>query len=582
MDKKDLSAMESTIWEMANRLRGNMDASEYKNYILPFMFYRFLCEKQNRYLIEEHIINGKDRENPAEETMELIFGTTDLDTLHEYGETTRNFTRLFEEKRNKDGEIVHDENGEVVEVPRAGWVAEYMDFLKDCAAGIGYCITPLYDWEIIEKMVAEGRMRPSDFQAMFDSFNFSLKYNEEARIKIGGIFNDVDVVSSKLGNSTTERAKALAQIVDLVSEIAYSDENGKDVLGAIYEYLIKQFAANAGKKSGEFYTPHEVSAIISKIVTYGFDKPDTRFSVFDPTCGFGSLLLTVGKELPNGEKPGSVLYYGQELNTSTYNLCRMNLMMNDVRYDCFDIRNADTLGPDWPDGIGPDGKEHLRRFDAVVANPPYSQNWDAPEAYLKDPRFREYGGKLPPKSKADFAFLLDGLYHLNPEGTMGIVLPHGILFRGAAERTIRKVLIEKNYIDAVIGLPANLFYGTTIATVIMVLKKDRETRDILFIDASQHFTKAKTMNYITEEDIDRIFNAYKDRKDIEKLAHVASRQEIIDNDYNLNIPRYVDTSEEEPEIDLKEVEKELIEVDEEITKLQKELDEQLRLLGVIK
>lgn len=582
MQNKELENIESSIWDMANNLRGNMDASEYKNYILPFMFYRFLSEQQNKYLVDEGIVDVEPGQNPAYAAMDDLFGTTDLDVIRSYANATKNFTDLYDTKKGADGEIVIDERGMTVYVPKADWVEIYVDFVKDCTHGLGYCISPLYDWQVIENMVNEDGIRPSDFQAMFDSFNASLKYNEESRKKIEGIFNDVNLGSSKLGNSTNDRAKALAKIIGLVSEITYVDETGKDILGAIYEYLIKQFAATAGKKGGEFYTPHEVSIIMSKIVTHGHGQDkETKFSVFDPTCGSGSLLLTVGKELPDGDKPGAVVYYGQELNTSTYNLARMNMMMNNIGYDCFNIRNADTLGSDWPDGIGPDGKDHLRRFDAVVANPPYSQKWEAPEAYLKDPRFREFGGKLAPKSKADMAFLLDGLYHLDIDGTMAIVLPHGVLFRGAAEESIRKTLIQKNMIDTIIGLPANLFYGTSIPTTIMVLKKNKDNRNILFIDASKYFTKNKNKNSLSEEDIDRIFNAYNERKDIERFAHVASQQEIIDNDYNLNIPRYVDTSEEEPEIDLKEIEKQLKDVDQEIKELQEKLNEQLRLLGVI-
>ncbi len=578
MENKELQAIESTIWEMANRLRGNMDASEYKNYILPLMFYRYLSEKQNRYLVEEGIVEPEDGQSPAYAAMDFLFGTTDLEKVREYSIASKSFTKLYAEKKDKNGNVVYDEKGQTIYIPVGNWAEDYDEFLKDCTSAIGYCISPLYEWTVMKEMVDQSGVRPSDFQAMFDSFNFSLKYNQEAEKKISGIFDDVNLSNTRLGNSTTERAKAISQIIELVSEINYVDETGKDILGSIYEYLIKQFAATAGKKSGEFYTPHEVSSLMSKIVTYGFDKPNTEFTVFDPTCGSGSLLLTVGKELPDGEKPGAVKYFGQELNTSTFNMARMNMMMNNVGYDSFNIRNADTLGSDWPDGLGEDGKFHLRTFDAVVANPPYSQKWEAPESYLKDARFREYGGKLAPKSKADYAFLLDGLYHLNREGTMAIVLPHGVLFRGAAEGVIRKALIEKNLIDAVIGLPANLFYGTSIPTIIMVLKRNKPNKDILFIDASQHFTKSKNKNVLAQEDIERIFDAYKDRHDIERLARVVTKQEIIDNEYNLNIPRYVDTSEEEPEVDLEAVDRQIKEVDIQIEALLKEIDAQLKLL----
>ncbi len=580
MENNEIIAIETKIWEMANKLRGNMDAADYKNYILPFMFYRYLCDKQNRYLVDENIIEVEPGQDPAYAAMDLLFGTTDLAILRTYSKASKSFTNFHVEKKDENGKLQYDDNGDVVKERVGKWVDDYQEFVKDCSASIGYCIAPLYDWSVVQEMVESSGIQPEDFQSMFDSFNFSLKYNEEAKEKLQGIFNDINLGSSQLGSSTNDRARALAQIIGLVSEVTYSDGTGKDILGGIYEYLIKQFAASAGKKSGEFYTPHEVSMIMSKIVTYGFNKPNTEFTVFDPTCGSGSLLLTVGKELPDGDKPGAVKYYGQELNTSTFNIARMNMMMNNVGYESFNIRNANTLGPDWPDGVGKDRKPHTRTFDAVVANPPYSQNWDALEPNLNDPRFREYGGKLAPKSKADYAFVLDGLFHLNREGTMAVVLPHGVLFRGAAEASIRKALIDKNQIDAVIGLPANLFYGNTIPTIIMVLKKNKTNKDILVIDASQHFAKSKNKNFLTQEDINRIVDAYKDRKDIERFARVVSRQEVIDNDYNLNIPRYVDVSEEEPDIDLNEVEKQLKETDDQIIELQKKLNEQLmRLWG---
>jgi type I restriction enzyme M protein len=372
----------------------------------------------------------------------------------------------------------------------------------------------------------------------------------------------------------------LSRIADLIDSIEYKDEDGKDVLGAIYEYLIGQFAANAGKKGGEYYTPHAVSQVIASIVTDGKDASDYTYTVYDPTSGSGSLLLTVGKTLKGGDRPGAVQYYAQEKNTTTYNLCRMNLMMHGVDYKNMNISNADTLGRDWPDGPDAAGIDHPRSFDAVVSNPPYSSPWDVDDSRMKDPRFKDYG-KPAPKSKADFAFLLHGLYHLNDQGTMGIVLPHGVLFRGGAEEKIRQTLIDKNYIDTIIGLPANLFFGTGIPTTIMILKKNKKNKDILFIDASQEFVKAKNKNALTQENIDKIVETYRNRKDVEKYAHLASIDEIKANDYNLNIPRYVDTSDEEEEIDLKEVLAQIDQDDKEIAELEKYINEQLKILGVI-
>jgi len=290
-------------------------------------------------------------------------------------------------------------------------------------------------------------------------------------------------------------------------------------------------------------------------------------------------LLTVGNELPHDARSGAIKYYGQELNTTTYNLARMNLMMHDVTYSNMTLNNADTLESDWPDGPDEKGIDHPRSFDAVVANPPYSAKWDNDKTKLKDPRFSDYG-KLAPASKADYAFILHSLYHLNNDGTMAIVLPHGVLFRGAAEATIRQTLIEKNYLDAVIGLPANLFYGTSIPTTILVFKKNRKNKDILFIDASKEFEKGKNQNTLTEENINKIISTYEKREDVDKFAHVATLDEIKENEYNLNIPRYVDTFEEEEPVDLQEVKKMLAQDDEDIKKLEAEIAEQLKILGV--
>lgn len=296
--------------------------------------------------------------------------------------------------------------------------------------------------------------------------------------------------------------------------------------------------------------------------------------------GSGSLLLTVGNELPQRGQTGAVKYFGQELNTTTFNLARMNLMMHGVTYSNMTLSNADTLERDWPDGPDARGIDRPRSFDAVVANPPYSARWDNAKTKLKDPRFSDYG-KLAPASKADFAFVLHSYYHLNQTGTMAIVLPHGVLFRGAAEAKIRKTLIvDKNALDTVIGLPANLFYGTSIPTTILVLKRNRKTKDILFIDASAGFEKVKNQNLLRDEDIDKIITTAIARKDVDKYAHLATREEIEANDYNLNIPRYVDTFEEEEPIDLDAVNRQLKQDDAEIAKLEAEIDKQLRELGV--
>ncbi|AVP54385.1 type I restriction-modification system subunit M [Clostridium tetani] len=524
----NIQSITNKLWAMANELRGTMDASEYKNYILAFMFYRYLSEHQEEYLLKNNVID--------------VIG----------------------------GESINESyNSQVDE-------SELEDYLQDISASLGYAIAPKDTWQSLIDKINDSQVIPSDYQTIFDNFNKNAELNKEAVKDFRGVFNDINLGDSRLGNSTNERAKSLNNIVKLVDSIEYKGNDGKDILGEIYEYLIGQFAANAGKKGGEFYTPHQVSKILAKVVTEGVEKSDELFSVYDPTMGSGSLLLTVGQELPKGIP---MKYFGQELNTTTYNLARMNLMMHGISYNNMVLSNADTLESDWPDGPDAKGIDHPRSFDAVVANPPYSAKWDNDETKLKDPRFSEYG-KLAPASKADYAFILHSIYHLNKTGTMAIVLPHGVLFRGAAEGKIRETLIGKNYLDTIIGLPANLFYGTSIPTVILVLKKNRENKDILFIDASNDFEKNKNQNNLTDENINKIIKTYKERKDVEKYAHLASIEEIRENDFNLNIPRYVDTFEEEEPIDLEEINKLLEQDNKEIAELEAEINEQLKILGV--
>ncbi len=498
----------SKLWGMANKLRGTMDASEYKNYILPFMFYRYLSENQNEYL----------KVNDLKEFYEM-----------------------------KDD-------------------AEKEDYLEEISKGIGYAIDPAYTWDKIITKIENHKIKASDFQDMFDSFNTNAKRNAVAEADFANVFSDINLGDTRLGSSTNERAKALNDIVLMINEFTFKDDSGRDILGDVYEYLIGQFAANAGKKGGEFYTPHEVSQILAKVVTNDADGMGSQFRVYDPTMGSGSLLLTVQKELPNGDEEGSVEFYGQELNTTTYNLARMNLMMHGVNYRNMELKRADTLDADWP-FAEKDGTQIPLKFDAVVANPPYSHKWDTKDIDReKDTRFKGYG--VAPASKADYAFVLHGLYHLDKTGTMAIVLPHGVLFRGASEGRIRKNIIDNNLLDTVIGLPANLFYGTGIPTCVLVFKgrEARKNKDILFIDASNGFEKGKNQNKLSAENINKLIETYRNREDVEKYAHVASLDEIKENDYNLNIPRYVETFEEKEVIPLSQVAQELTEVKADITK----------------
>lgn len=511
----------SQLWSMANELRGTMDASEYRNYILGFMFYRYLSEKQEKYLIDNDIFD------------------------------------------QVEGKSIND-------LYRQDAVGDDLkDYLEDISGALGYAIAPEDTWTTLMEKIHDSKANAEDFQNIFDHFEENAQLNSFAEKDFRGVFADVNLNNSRLGNNLATRTKALIATAKMVNDFDYFDENGHDILGDVYEYLIKQFASNAGKKAGEFYTPHEVSKVLAKLVAANMDLNQESFSIYDPTMGSGSLLLTVRDEIPNGRQKGRVRFYGQELNTTTYNLARMNLMMHGVDYGNMTLRNADTLAMDWPDGLDQDGVDRPHFFDAVVANPPYSQKWDADSSKLKDPRFKDYSA-LAPKGKADYAFLLHSLYHLEQNGTMAIVLPHGVLFRGAAEGKIRKALLEKGQIDAIIGMPAGLFYSTGIPTIVMVLKKHRDNRDVLFIDASKGFEKGKNQNILRDQDIDKIIETYKKRQDVDKYAHLATMDEIKENEFNLNIPRYVDTFEEEPPIDIVALSKEMQDIDQKIAQSEAE------------
>jgi len=514
------------LFSAADSLRGKMSADQYKDYLLGLIFYKYLSDK----LLESTVVKA-------------------YKSLDEY-DTVAKQTELYKSY------ILNDKS-------KAFFIATMSDTL-------GYHIEPQYLFSELANSVKDNSFELVHLRNAFVRLETAYKQFE-------GLFDDIDLDSKQLGVDANQRNITISEVIKKLDEVDVLGHDG-DVIGDAYEYLIGEFAAGSGKKAGEFYTPQQVSNMMAQIVTIG--QEDTpSFTVYDPTMGSGSLLLTVRNELPDGSRQGAVSFYGQELNTVTYNLARMNLMMHDVTYNNMTLNNADTLESDWPDGPDRDGIDRPRSFDAVVANPPYSAKWDNSESKLKDPRFSEYG-KLAPASKADYAFILHSLYHLNNEGTMAIVLPHGVLFRGAAEGKIRQTIIEKNYLDAVIGLPANLFYGTSIPTTILVFKKNRTTRDVLFIDASNEFEKGKNQNNLSDKNITKIIETYRNRQDVDKYAHVASIEEIKENDYNLNIPRYVDTFEEEEELNLDEINRMIEQDNREIAQLEKEIAEQLALLGV--
>lgn len=478
MNKQQLAAK---IWKTANNMRSKIEANEYKDYILGFIFYKFLSDKLE-------------------------------DSLKNDGWDDESFKEGLDET---DDEIV-----------------------KYCKKKFGYFIS--YD-NLFSTWLAKGKdFTVADVRDALSAFNRNI-YESHKKV-FDKIFFTLETGLSKLGDSSGSQTKAVNELIHLIKDIPMDDKQGYDVLGFIYEYLISMFAANAGKKAGEFYTPHEVSLVMSEIVANHLKQKD-EISIYDPTSGSGSLLINIGKSVAKYMKDkNKIKYYAQELKDNTYNLTRMNLIMRGILPDNIVARNGDTLEDDWPyfDDNDKERTYQALYVDAVVSNPPYSQAWD-PKNKENDARFSRFG--LAPKSKADYAFLLHDLYHLKPDGIMTIVLPHGVLFRGGEEEKIRTNLIEQNHIDAIIGLPANIFFGTGIPTIVMVLKQKRTNTDVLIIDASKGFIKVGKNNKLQASDIKKIVDTVVNRESIEKYSRVVTRDEIRQNEYNLNIPRYVDSSE---------------------------------------
>lgn len=477
MNKQELA---NKIWESANKMRSKIEANEYKDYILGFIFYKYLSDQEVKFL--------KEKEFTDEDIKELV--EEDSETL-EY--VQRNI-----------GYFISYEN------LFSTWILMGGDFdvsnVRDALSAFSRLIYPTH-------------------KKVFDK-----------------VFETLQTGLSKLGDSSNTQTKAISGLLQLIKDIPMDGKQDYDVLGFIYEFLISQFAANAGKKAGEFYTPHEVSLLMSEIVANHL-KGKSEIKIYDPTSGSGSLLINIGKSVSKYvSDENNIKYYAQEIKENTYNLTRMNLVMRGIKPDNIVTRNGDTLEEDWPyfDENDPVNTYNPLYVDAVVSNPPYSQTWD-PTNKEHDPRYSRFG--LAPKGKADYAFLLHDLFHIKPDGIMTIVLPHGVLFRGGEEGEIRKNLIENNNIDTIIGLPANIFFGTGIPTIIMVLKQTRENTDTLIIDASKGFIKEGKNNKLRASDIKKIADTVIKRESIDKYSRVVTREEIRNNDYNLNIPRYVDSSE---------------------------------------
>lgn len=419
------------------------------------------------------------------------------------------------------------------------------DFLAELRSSLHYTLEPDMTYISILKDAQNNRFNREKLQSAFNRI-------QESDELFNGLFADVDLYSNRLGTGDQKQSATIAEVIKVLDGADLIHAEG-DVLGNAYEYLIGQFASETGKKAGEFYTPHGPAQILCRIAMSG-QEDKKGLQVYDPCMGSASLMLSCKNY---SKEPDYIKYYGQELMPSTYNLARMNMFLHRVLPENQHLRNGDTLDADWP-------TDEETEFDVVTMNPPYSAKWSADEGFKQDERFMDYGGKLAPKSKADYAFLLHGFYHLKQSGTMAIVLPHGVLFRGASEGEIRRILLENGSIYAVIGLPANMFYNTSIPTCIIVLKKHREGRDVLFVDASNLFEKEKKQNVMKEEHIEKVVKLYNDRKSVDKLSFLASYEDIEKNDFNLNIPRYIDTSEEEEEIDIRELSANLRNIDREI------------------
>ena len=533
MSEEQQKELGKILWDIADELRGAMNADDFRDYMLSFLFLRYLSDNYEMAVKKEL---GRDYPKPKEKGDRLPLAIW-------YKENSK-FIDEFEEQMRKK---VH------------------------------YVIKPEFLWNNIAKLAQ------NQDNELLQTLERGFKYieNESFSSTFNGLFSEINLSSEKLGKDYTQRNKKLCTIISKISEGIARFSTDSDVLGDAYEYLIGQFAAGSGKKAGEFYTPQQISTILSKIVTLDSQDPTTGKKsklnrVFDFACGSGSLLLNVKKQLG---KHGIGKIYGQEKNITTYNLARMNMLLYGVKDNEFEIYHGDSLLNEW-DILKEENPAKKITFDAIVANPPFSYRWNPSEELAKDFRFKNYG--LAPKSAADFAFLLHGFHYLDRDGTMAIILPHGVLFRGGAEARIRTKLLQDGNIDAVIGLPSKLFFSTGIPVCILVLKKCKKDDDILFINASdeEHFEKGKRQNHLREEDIKKIVDTYQFRKEEDRYSRRVSMQEIEKNGFNLNISRYVSTAKPEPIVDLDKVHKELLELESDIQKYKDEHNGYLKELGL--
>jgi type I restriction enzyme M protein len=518
-----------TLWTIADQLRGSMNADDFRDYMLSFLFLRYLSDQ---YEIAAKKELGKDFPKVSENESPLA---------------------VWYQKNKKD-------------IP---------EFEKQMRRKIHYVIQPDFLWSHISELA---RIQSPE---LLKTLQKGSKYIEDESFESSfqGLFSEINLDSEKLGRNYSARNEKLCKVVTKIAEGLSQFSTETDILGDAYEYLIGQFAAGSGKKAGEFYTPQQMSTILSRIVILDSQNPASGKKkrikrLMDITCGSGSLLLNVRKQIGTNNIG---MIYGQEMNITTYNLARMNMLLHGVKDSEFHIHHGDSLANDW-DILRELNPAKKLECDAVVSNPPFSYSWTPNDMLSQDFRFKNHG--LAPKSAADFAFLLHGFHFLSDEGTMAIILPHGVLFRSGAEETIRKKLLLDNHIDTVIGLPPNLFFSTGIPVCILVLKKCKKFDDVLFINATEYFEKGKKQNILTDEHIDKIVDTYQFRKEEEKYSRRVSLDEIKENEYNLNITRYISTAEAEVEIDIKKVNKELIEIEKQISKNKNTHNEFLRELGL--